>query len=140
MEQGFKFVHTPLQNSTVCFSKPHVSMFTAAKVIGARNSLNCSFFRMALKDFGISLTGEKGTNDTNISTVNPWTKDFNYTSSPNLTASMEDHKLQDQTRWLPILIAVPVVLVIGVFIVKKRKWFHEKTMGLIGVITYSHVC
>lgn len=95
---------------------------------------------MALKDFGISLTEEKGTNDTNISTVNPWTKDFNYTSSPNLTASMEDHKLQDQTRWLPILIAVPVVLVIGVFIVKKRKWFHEKTMGLIGVITYSHVC
>ena len=93
-----------------------------------------------MKDFGISLTEEKGTNDTSISTLNPWMKDYNYTSSPNLTAFIEDHKPQDQRRWLPIPIAVPVVLVIGVFIVKKRKWFREKTMGLIGVITYSHVC
>ncbi|XP_078340860.1 uncharacterized protein LOC111110634 isoform X2 [Crassostrea virginica] len=95
------------------------------------------FERMALGDFGINLTENKGKNDTNITTVNPCTEDYNYTSSPNQTAFMEDHQPQGQTIWLPITIAVAVVLVIGLFaivviVVKKRKLNSVRMMGLIG--------
>ena len=99
---------------------------------------------MALGDFGINLTENKGKNDTNITTVNPCTEDYNYTSSPNQTAFMEDHQPQGQTKLLPITIAVAVVLVIGLFaivviVVKKRKLNSVRMMGLIGVFTYLHI-
>ena len=84
---------------------------------------SCSFYRMVLDDFGINLTENKGKNDTNISTVDPCTED----------------QPQDQTIWLTIKIAIAVIVVIGLFvigliIVKKRKWLRGKMMGLIGVI------
>ena len=100
---------------------------------------SCSFFRMALGDFGINLTENKGKNDTNITTVNPCTEDYNYTSSPNQTAFIGDHQPQDEATCLQITIAMAilgaVLFVIGVIVVKKRNWFREKMMGMIGVLT-----
>lgn len=101
-----------------------------------------SFYRMALKDHGIITTEDKGKNDTNISTVNHFTEDYNYTTqSPNQTAFMGNHQSQGQTIWIPITIAVVVILVIVLVIIvaKKKKWFRGKIMGLIGVFTYLHI-
>lgn len=108
---------------------------------------------MTLENFGINLTKHKDKNytntSTNISTVNPWTEDHNYTTSPdvnsNQTEFMGGLNLQDQRTWIPIAIVVGVGLVICIaiaFIIKKRKWFCEKMhmMGLFEVITYLHAC
>lgn len=88
----------------------------------------CSFYRMALGEHGIKLTEDKGKNDTSIGTVNPITEDYNLTTqSPNQTAFMGDHQPQGQTIWIPITIAVVVILVTGLVIIvaKKRKWFRS---------------
>lgn len=100
---------------------------------------------MALIDFGILLTKYGGINDTTISTVYPGTEKYNYTSSPNQTAFIGDHQPQDEATCLQITIAMAilgaVLFVIGVIVVKKRKWFREKMMGLIGVITkFTCIC
>ena len=97
---------------------------------------------MALGDHGIKSTENKGINNTNISSVNPITEDYNYTNqSPNQTAFMGDHQPQGQTIWIPITIAVVVILVTGLVIIvaKKRKWFRGKIMALIRVFTYLHI-
>lgn len=91
------------------------------------------------------LGNEESINDTKICTVDPWTGDYNHTRSFNLdsnqTALMGDHRLQGQITWIPIAIAVVLVifLVIGIIIIiKKKTWFREKMMGLplIKVITH----
>ena len=93
-------------------------------------------------DHGIISTENMGKNNTNISSVNPITEDYNYTNqSPNQTAFMGDHQPQGQTIWIPITIAVVVILVTGLVIIvaKKRKWFRGKIMALIRVFTYLHI-
>lgn len=91
------------------------------------------------------LRNKDGINDTMICTVDPWTGDYNHTRSLNLdsnqTALMRDHWLQGQETWIPIAIAVVLVifLVIGIIIIiKKKTWFRETMMSLplIKVITY----
>lgn len=104
--------------------------------------LCCSFYRMALGNHGIRSTEDEGKKDSNISAVNLITEDYNYTThSPNQTAFMGDQQPKGKKIWIPISIAVVVILVIGLVIIvaMKRKWFRGKMMALIRVLIYLHI-